>query len=55
MHSKAFAESLYAERGIEWILGAHVQRVEPGVVHSETLDGEEHALPFDFAMLLPKG
>ncbi len=53
VHSRTFAESLYAERGIEWITGAHVQRVEPAVLHYETLDGEEHALPFDFAMLLP--
>jgi len=53
VHSKTFAESLYAERGIEWITGAHVQKVEPNVVHYETLDGEEHTLPFDFAMLLP--
>ncbi len=53
VHSKTFAESLYAERGIEWITGAHVQRVEPGVVHYETLDGQEHTLAFHFAMLLP--
>jgi sulfide:quinone oxidoreductase len=53
VHSKTFAESLYAERGIEWITGTHVQKVEPGVIHYETLDGEEHSLPFDFAMLIP--
>ncbi len=53
VHTKTFAESLYAERGIESILGAHVQRVEPGTVHYETLDGEEHALAFDVAMLIP--
>lgn len=53
VHSKTFAESLYAERGIEWITGAHVQRVEASTIHYETLDGEEHTLPFDFAMLLP--
>ncbi len=53
VHSKTFAESLYAERGIEWVTGAHVQEVRPGVVRYETLDGEEHELPFDFAMLLP--
>ena len=53
VHSKTYAESLYAERGIEWITGAHVQRVEPNLVHYETLDGEDHTLPFDFAMLLP--
>ncbi|MFI5301924.1 MAG: NAD(P)/FAD-dependent oxidoreductase [Polyangiales bacterium] len=50
---KLFAESLFAERGVEWITGAHVQKVEPGVVHYETLDGESSTLPFDFAMLLP--
>jgi sulfide:quinone oxidoreductase len=53
VHTKIFAESLHAERGIESILGAHVQRVDPGVVHYETLDGQEHSLAFDFAMLLP--
>jgi len=53
VHSKTFAESLYTERGIEWITGAHVQKVEPGVVYYETLDGADHTLAFDFAMLLP--
>ncbi len=51
--SSTYAESLYAERGVEWILGAHVSRVDPGEVHYETLDGETHSLKFDFAMLLP--
>jgi sulfide:quinone oxidoreductase len=51
--SRAFAESLFVERGVEWVTGAHVQRVDPGEVHYETLDGESHALAFDFAMLLP--
>lgn len=51
--SRTFAESLVVERGVEWITGAHVHRVEPGEVHYETLDGEKHALAFDFAMLLP--
>jgi sulfide:quinone oxidoreductase len=50
---KLFAESLFAERGIEWITGAHVRSVEAGVVNYETLDGETSSLPFDFAMLLP--
>jgi len=53
VHTKIFAESLYAERDIEAILGAHVERVDPGVVQYETLDGEKHTLAFDFAMLLP--
>ena len=52
-HSKTWAESLYAERGIRWILQAHVERVEPGEVFYETLDGTRHSLRFDFAMLLP--
>ncbi|ODT05361.1 MAG: sulfide:quinone reductase [Gemmatimonadetes bacterium SCN 70-22] len=52
-HSKTWAESLYAERGIRWILQAHVERVEPGEVFYETLDGAHHSLKFDFAMLLP--
>ena len=52
-HSKTWAESLYVERGIQWILQAHVERVAPGVVSYETLDGHHHTLAFDFAMLLP--
>jgi sulfide:quinone oxidoreductase len=52
-HSKTWAESLYAERGIRWILQAHVEQVEPGLVRYETLDGAHHELRFDFAMLLP--
>ncbi|MBV5325944.1 MAG: hypothetical protein J0626_12180, partial [Rhodospirillaceae bacterium] len=52
-HSKTWAESLYTERGIRWILQAHVERVEPGEVFYETLDGSKHSLRFDFAMLLP--
>jgi sulfide:quinone oxidoreductase len=50
---QTFAESLFVERGVEWITGAHVQKVEPNLVSYETLDGESHTLPFDFAMLLP--
>lgn len=50
---RTFAESLFVERGVEWVTGAHVQKVEPGEVHYETLDGESHQLRFDFAMLLP--
>ena len=52
-HSKLWAESLYTERGIRWITRAHVERVDPGEVHYETLDGEHHTQRFDFAMLLP--
>ena len=51
--SKTFTESLFVERGVEWITGAHVHKVEPKQVDYETLDGERHTLDFDFAMLLP--
>jgi sulfide:quinone oxidoreductase len=51
--SKVFAESLYAERGMNWILGAHVNKVEAGKVTYETLDGEIDTHEFDFAMLIP--
>lgn len=51
--SELWTASLFRERDVEPILGAHVERVEEGVVHYETLDGEHHQLAFDFAMLLP--
>ncbi|MDD5302804.1 MAG: FAD-dependent oxidoreductase [Elusimicrobia bacterium] len=51
--SKLFAESLFVERGVEWITGAHVRKVDPASVEYETLDGQIQALHFDFAMLLP--
>ena len=52
-HSKVFTESLFAERGIEWIKRAHVNRIEPNKIFYEDLDGNEHELEFDFGMLLP--
>lgn len=51
--SNLFAESLFAERGIDWVTGAHVAKVGPGEVFYETLDGAEREVGFDFAMLLP--
>lgn len=51
--SKIFTESLFAERGISWITRAHVAEVENDRLQYETLDGEQHELKFDFAMLLP--
>jgi sulfide:quinone oxidoreductase len=51
--SQLWTESLFAERGVQAIVGAHVQRVEPGKVFYETLAGDEASLEFDFAMLLP--
>jgi sulfide:quinone oxidoreductase len=52
-HSRVFTESLFTERGIEWVTRAHVRDVAPGEVAYETLDGEERTLKADFAMLLP--
>ncbi len=51
--SKLWTESLFRERGIRAITGAHVDRVEAGVVLYEQLDGSMNTLRFDFAMLLP--
>lgn len=52
-NGKTFAESLMVERGIEWIIRAHVKKVEPGKIHYETLEGSFHELAFDFSMLIP--
>ena len=51
--SKVFAESLYLEREVKYILGAHVRKVEKNNIEYETLDGKINQLTFDFAMLLP--
>ncbi len=51
--SQTWTESLFHERGVHAILRAHVERVEPGKVYYETLDGERNSISFDFAMLLP--
>lgn len=51
--SKLWTESLFRERNIHAILGAHVERIEAGLIHYELVDGRKGTLPFDFAMLLP--
>jgi sulfide:quinone oxidoreductase len=51
--SKTWTESLFRERGVRAIAGAHVHKIEPGVVHYEQLDGSMGELRYDFAMLLP--
>jgi len=51
--SELWTGSLFRERGVEAILGAHVEQVEDGLIRYETLDGQKHTLAFDFAMLLP--
>ena len=51
--SKLFAESLYAERNVDWIIGAHTSKVEEGKISYELLDGTFGEEEFDFAMLIP--
>jgi sulfide:quinone oxidoreductase len=52
-NGKTFAESLMAERGIRWITRAHVNKIEPGKIYFETIDGQFHEQNFDFSMLIP--
>jgi sulfide:quinone oxidoreductase len=52
-HSRVFTESLFTERGVDWIVGAHVRSVEKNASEYETLAGEIHRVEHDFAMLLP--
>lgn len=51
--SSTFAGSLFAERGVKPILGAHVSEVGERTIAYETLDGGEHTIDADMAMLLP--
>ncbi|ORA76809.1 sulfide:quinone reductase [Mycolicibacter kumamotonensis] len=51
--SRMWTESLFRERGVKAITQAHVSKVMEGKLRYEQLDGNEHDLDFDFAMLLP--
>lgn len=51
--SRLWTESLFRERGVNAVLGAHVEKIEPDVIYYEQLDGSKNTLGFDFAMLLP--
>jgi sulfide:quinone oxidoreductase len=51
--SQLWTESLFRERDVRWITGAHPERIDEGRIHYELLDGTKHVLDFDFAMLLP--
>lgn len=51
--SKQFTESLFQERGVKAIMSAAVEKVEPGVIYFELVDGTKATQQFDFAMLLP--
>jgi sulfide:quinone oxidoreductase len=53
MKSSEMVQMIFEDRGIHWILGAGVNKVEDGLAHYETLDGEFHHQAFDFAMLIP--
>lgn len=51
--SRLWTESLFRERGVKAITQAAVQEVMDGKLRYEQLDGKEHDLDFDLAMLLP--
>ncbi|MCB1170557.1 MAG: FAD-dependent oxidoreductase [Leptospiraceae bacterium] len=53
VHARTFAESLFAERGINWTVRAAPTEVQKDGVYFETLNGENLHQKFDFAMLLP--
>jgi sulfide:quinone oxidoreductase len=53
MKSKDMIEMIFEDRGIKWILGAGVNKMEDGVAHYENLEGEYKSEEFDFAMLIP--
>ena len=53
MSAKLLGESLFAERGIHWILNAHVNKIEAGRLSYEQVDGTMGEEAFDFAMLIP--
>ncbi|MCF6240878.1 MAG: hypothetical protein L3J74_05980 [Bacteroidales bacterium] len=51
--TKIFTESVFKEYGIRWIKRAGVYKIEEGISHYETLEGEYKTKEFDFAMLIP--
>lgn len=53
MKSSEMVEMIFEDRGIKWILGAGVNKIEDGVAHYENLDGEFKTETYDFAMLIP--
>lgn len=48
-----WTESLFTERNVHSILGAACKKITEDRITYETLDGSEHELAYDFAMLLP--
>ena len=53
MKSKDMIEMIFEDRGIKWILGAGVNKIEDGIAHYENLEGEYKSETYDFAMLIP--
>jgi sulfide:quinone oxidoreductase len=53
MKSSKMVEMVFADRGIKWILGAGVNKIEDGIAHYENLAGEYKSETYDFAMLIP--
>jgi sulfide:quinone oxidoreductase len=53
MKSSEMVEMIFEDRGIKWILGAGVNKIEDGVAHYENLEGEYKTETYDFAMLIP--
>ncbi len=51
--SELWTSSLFREREVKPILGTHPHKITADAITYETLDGEMHELPYDFAMLLP--
>ncbi|CAM1333382.1 NAD(P)/FAD-dependent oxidoreductase [Tenacibaculum aestuariivivum] len=53
MKSHEMVEMIFEDRGIKWILGAGVEKIEDGIAHYENLEGEHKIETYDFAMLIP--
>ena len=51
--SKLWTESLFRERDVHPILGAHCTEITADKIAYEQLDGSTHEIDYDFAMLLP--
>jgi sulfide:quinone oxidoreductase len=51
--SADLVEMVFNDRGIKWILGAGVNKIEDGLARYENLEGEYKTQEFDFAMLIP--
>ncbi len=53
LSSKELIEMVFEDRGIDWILGAGVTKIDEGLCTYENLEGETKTISFDFAMLIP--